>query len=130
MPRLILIVVVAVLAACTGAAEYRAERFEDVALVYSRALEWSDFSKAHRLVTNEKTTPPLEEGGYDRIKVTTYEPGRPLPGTEPTTLKRRAKLRYIELTRMSQRSLALEEEWRFVEAEKRWYLHSGFPQFK
>jgi hypothetical protein len=130
MQRLILTVAVAVLAGCGMGQMFRADRFEDVARVYASAISWSDFAKAHALVTDERTATPFDESGYQNIKVTAYEPGNAAPAGEATTLKRRAQLRYVEITRMSERSLTTQEEWRYVEAEKRWYLDSGFPQFK
>jgi hypothetical protein len=46
------------------------------------------------------------------------------------SVKRVARIRYVHTSRMVERSLTMEEEWQYSDEAGRWFLHSGFPQFK
>jgi hypothetical protein len=46
-------------------------------------------------------------------------------GADGKTITRPAKIRYVQLSRMSERSVTVEEEWVYLEEARRWYLRSG-----
>ena len=46
------------------------------------------------------------------------------------SIKRVARIRYVHTSRMAERSLTMEEEWKYSDEAKRWFLQSGFPQFR
>ena len=120
-----------VLAGCAGMeSKSRLEQLDSLLRGYAKALAWSNFEVAYT-ATREALQAPLPDAGtYKDIKITSYEPAVPLVEQEGKSIKRVVLIRYVHTARMVERSLTTDEEWVYSDEDKRWFLRSGFPQFR
>ena len=119
-----------VLAGCAALeSKSRLEQFDNLARGYAKALAWSDFAVAYS-ATKAALEVPLPAAALKDIKITSYEPVSPLVEQDGKIIKRAARIRYVHISRMAERSLTMEEEWRYSDEASRWFLYSGFPEFK
>lgn len=122
---------VVVLAGCaTLESKSRREQLDNLTRGYAKALEWSKFDVAYTATKAAQETPLPDAAALKDIKITSYEPAAPLVEQDGKIIKRIARIRYVHTSRMVERSLTMEEEWKYSDEAKRWFLHSGFPQFK
>jgi uncharacterized lipoprotein YmbA len=129
--RWILAISTIMLAGCASlGAEYRMSRLDNVTWAYTRAIEWSDFASAHAATRPVADAAPLDASAYKDIKVTSYDLIGTRSGDNGKSIQRSVRIGYVRLSDMAERSLKLEENWTYSDAEKRWYLSSGFPVFK
>ena len=120
-----------VLAGCsTLESKSRLEQFDRYTRGYARALTWSNFDVAYSATKAAQETPLPDAAALKDIKITSYEPAAPLVEQEGKTVKRVARIRYVHITRMAERSLTMDEVWNYSDEAGRWFLQSGFPQFK
>jgi hypothetical protein len=108
----------------------RSDQFEKLTRGYAKALEWSKFDVAYSATKAAQETPLPDAAALKDIKITSYEPAAPLVEQDGKSVKRVARIRYVHTSRMVERSLTMEEEWQYSDEAGRWFLHSGFPQFK
>jgi len=122
---------VTVLAGCTSlGAEYRMNQLDDLTWAYTRAVEWSDFATAHAATITTAGASTLDTSAYKDIKVTSYDLISARSMDNGKSIQRIVRISYVHLSDMAERSLDLEEDWTYSDADKRWYLRSGFPVFK
>jgi hypothetical protein len=120
-----------VLAGCAGLeSKSRLEQFDNLTRGYAKALTWSNFDVAYSATKAAQETPLPDAAALKDIKVTSYDPAAPLVEPNGKTIKRVARIRYVHTSRMTERSLTMEEEWQYSDEAGRWFLLSGFPQFK
>jgi len=120
-----------VFAGCaTLESQTRLEQFDKLTRGYAKALAWSDFAVAYTATRAAQVAPLPDADALKDIKITAYEPVAPLVEEDGKTIKRVARIRYVHISRMAERSLTMEEEWKYSDEAKRWFLQSGFPQFR
>jgi hypothetical protein len=120
-----------VLAGCAALeSKSRLEQFDNLTRGYAKALTWSNFDVAYTATKAAQGTPLPDAAALKDIKITSYEPAAPLVEPNGKTIKRVARIRYVHTSRMTERSLTMEEEWQYSDEAGRWFLQSGFPQFK
>lgn len=120
-----------VLAGCaTLESKSRMEKLDSLTRRYAKAIEWSDFAVAYTATKAALVEPLPNAAALKDIKITAYEPAAPLVEQDGKTIKRVVRIRYVHISRMSERSLTTNEEWQYSDEAKRWFLLSGFPQFK
>jgi len=120
-----------VLAGCsTLESKSRLEQFDRYTRGYARALTWSNFDVAYSATEAAQETPLPDAAVLKDIKITAYEPAAPLMQQDGKTVKRVARIRYVYTSRMTEHSLTTIEEWKYSDEAGRWFLQSGFPQFK
>ena len=131
MRRWFLLLGMVVLAGCAALeSKSRMEQLDSLTRAYARALTWSDFAVAYTATQAAQETPLPDAAALKDIKITSYEPAAPLVEQDGKTIKRIARIRYVHTSRMAERSLTMEEEWRYSDETSRWFLYSGFPEFK
>ena len=106
------------------------EQIDNLAWGYAKALTWSNFDVAYSATRAAQVTPLPDAAVLKDIKITSYEPAAPLVEPNGKTIKRVARIRYVHTARMAERSLTMDEEWQYSDEAGRWFLQSGFPQFK
>ena len=100
-------------------------QFDNTARAYARNLEWSNFDKVVLFAVGPGQSTSPDPALYRDIKITSYEPAGAVAGADGKTITRPAQIRYVQLSRMSERSVTVEEEWVYLEETGRWYLRSG-----
>lgn len=127
MRRLLAVQMMAmVLAGCAlWQGDVRRIQFDNTTRAYARHLEWSDFEKVVQFAVGPGQSAPADPALYRDIKITAYEPARAVADADGKTVRRPAQVRYVQLSRMSERSVTVEEEWVYLEETGRWYLKSG-----
>jgi hypothetical protein len=126
-----LILGVVVLTGCASLeSRSRLEQFDQLTRGYAKALAWSEFEVAYSATKASLETPLPDATALKDIKITAYEPAVPLVEQEGKTIKRIAHIRYVHTSRMAELSLSTNEEWKYSDEAGRWFLYSGFPQFK
>jgi hypothetical protein len=127
----LLILCMVLLAGCVSlGARARMEQFDRLTRGYAKALTWSNFDMAYSATKAAQETPLPDAAALKDIKITSYEPAAPLVEQSGKTIKRVARISYVHTSRMAERSLTMEEEWQYSDEAGRWFLQSGFPQFK
>ena len=122
---------VVALAGCAALeSKSRMEQLDKLTRGYAKALEWSKFDVAYSATKAAQETPLPDAAALKDIKITSYEPAAPLVEQNGKSIKRVARIRYVHTSRMVERSLTVEEEWQYSDEAGRWFLQSGFPQFK
>ncbi len=130
MRHRILLLGMVVLAGCAIGSKSRMEQLDNLTRGYAKALTWSDFEAAYTATKAAQETPLPDAAALKDIKVTSYDPAAPLVEQDRKTIRRVARIRYVHTSRMVERSLTMHEEWKYSEESGRWFLQSGFPQFK
>jgi hypothetical protein len=127
MKRILLLILAVALTACAAA---RLDRLQGTLLSYERAIRWSDFKTAFALADQPaENMPDLQR--LENIRVTSYEKlGGPQVSADGLTLVQAAEVRYVNINRMSERTLMDKQVWTYVEKEERWKLTSPFPAFQ
>ena len=121
---------VALLAGCATFGEKSREmKFNDTARLYSKTIEWSGFDRLGNFVKFTAENPPPDPQRFQDIKVTGYQPSHGVGTGEGKTVVRQVQIRYIHTSRMSERTLNLQEVWTYSEEDGRWFLQSGWPIF-
>lgn len=106
------------------------EQLDNLTRRYAKALEWSDFAVAYTATKAAQEAPLPDAAALKDIKITSYEPAASLVEQNGKTVKRVARFRYVHTSRMAEHSLTTNEEWKYSDEAGRWFLQSGFPQFK
>jgi len=128
---LFLVCIPLVFAACTSmSANSRLDQYERLTRSYEQAMTWSNFEVAFAATKAGQESVLPDTARYADIKITSYEPASPQVTEEGKTIKRAARINYVHTSRMIELSLVTQEEWRFTDESGRWFLYSGFPQFK
>lgn len=131
MRRRLLLLGMVVLAGCAALeSKSRMEQLDNLTRGYAKALAWSDFEVAYTATKAAQQAPLPDAAALKDIKITSYEPAAPLVEQGGKTVKRVARIRYVHTSRMAERSLTTEEEWKYSDEVGRWFLQSGFPQFR
>jgi len=131
MRRRLLLLGMVVLAGCAALeSKSRMEQLDSLTRGYAKALAWSDFEVAYTATKAAQQAPLPDAAALKDIKITSYEPAAPLVEQDGKTVKRVARIRYVHTSRMTERSLTTEEEWKYSDEAERWFLQSGFPQFR
>ena len=127
MRRLVagLLITVSVAGCALWQEDARRIQFDNTTRAYARNLEWSDFEKVVLFAVGPAQPTPPDPALYRDIKITAYEPAGAVAGADGKTITRPAQIRYVQLSRMSERSVTVEEEWVYLEDAQRWYLKSG-----
>ena len=129
--RWFLLAALVALAGCAAlASKSRMEQLDNLMRGYAKALTWSDFTMAYSATQGALNTPLPDAAALKDIKITSYEPAAPLVEQDGKSIKRVARIRYVHTSRMAERSLTTNEEWTYSEEAGRWFLVSGFPQFR
>lgn len=100
-------------------------QFDNATRAYARNLEWSNFETMVLFTVGPGQPTPPDPALYRDIKITAYEPADAVAGADGKTVTRSARIRYVQLSRMSERSVTVEEEWVYLEEAGRWYLRNG-----
>jgi len=106
------------------------EQLDSLLRGYAKALTWSDFEVAYTATQAAQVAPLPDAALLKEIKITAYEPATPLVEQDGKTIRRVARIRYVHTSRMAERSLTTNEEWQYSDEAGRWFLLSGFPQFR
>jgi hypothetical protein len=118
-----------VLAGCAAwTKESRLIRLDDTTRAYERMMEWSAFDKLGLFLRVDEKNPPPDLAAYQGIKITSYQPMQAELAPDGKTARRVAEVRYIQLARMREKQVMLQEEWVYTEADNRWTLKSGLLQ--
>lgn len=126
-----LLLAMVVLAGCAGmASKSRMDQLDDLLRGYGKALAWSDFEVAYTATQAAQVAPLPNADALKDIKITAYEPASPLVEQDGKTIRRVARIRYVHTSRMAEHSLTTNEEWKYSDEAGRWFLQSGFPQFR
>jgi hypothetical protein len=113
----------------SGCGSVRTEQLQNVMREYDRAMRWSDFQTAYAL-TNQPAASAPDFQRLQSIRITGYdERGSGAANPEGTKLIRAVQIGYVNVNRMSDRSIMDQQVWEFAESDKRWKLVSPFPSF-
>lgn len=128
--RRIALLLFVVLTGCSAWTEKsRDVKLDDFMRAYTRAMEWSDFPRAMHFRKLNADQPPPDLQQYRDIKISDYRPSQAMRGPDGKIVVRMAQVRYILLSRMSERSTTVQETWEYSEKDDRWYLTSELPVF-
>ena len=128
--RILLLSMVALAGCAALESKSRMEQLDNLMRGYAKALAWSDFAVAYTATKAAQQAPLPDAAALKDIKITSYEPAAALVERDGKSIKRVARIRYVHTSRMAERSLTTDEEWRYSDEAGRWFLQSGFPQFK
>jgi hypothetical protein len=112
--------------------ERRVELFEETTFNYENAIRWGyyelayDFSREDGI--NEQETPDFEK--LKDVKVSSYEVVKSRILVNDTVAHQTVEIKYYNINTLVEKSLVHQLKWEFDSEKKKWYLRSGFPDFK
>jgi hypothetical protein len=125
-----LALVAASLAGCASwQMQDRVSDLNNLTRAYSGAMEWSNFATAYTATKAFESAPQFDVGRFKDIKVTSYKPVTTHIAPDGKSMTRAVQISYVRITDMAVRTLTVQEEWKYSDPDKRWFLVSGFPQF-
>jgi hypothetical protein len=128
--RWLAVAVALLIGACASMGEQRRlEQFERTARAYDKAIRWSDFQAAYSLTRPDPTRPP-DFARLKGIQITSYEAVGALPSGGGMEVRQAVAIEYMRINDMRVRRIMDEQVWVYSEAEKRWQLTTGLPDFK
>jgi hypothetical protein len=107
----------------------RLELFEKTARAYDKAIRWSDFQAAHGLTRPDPARPP-DFARLKGIQVTSYEAVGAVPSAGAMEVRQAVAIEYMRINDMRVRRIVDEQVWIYSEAEGRWQLTTGLPDFR
>jgi hypothetical protein len=128
--RLLLLIPLLLTGCAYFSAQSRMQQFDDLARAYAKAMAWSNFETAYSATQSAAKAPPADAAVFQNIKVTSYDLAAQKVAPDSRTVRRVVQIRYVHTSHMVERSLTVEEEWKYSDESKRWVLESGFPQFR
>lgn len=128
--RIFLLACLAVLlAACTPRPEEKA--LSETLKQYETIIRWSQWDAAVDFIAPEYLAEhPVSRLDMDRLrlfKVTTYTLRSTGIFDEGLTARQVVEVKLFNKRQGVERAIVDEQEWRWNETAKRWYLHSGLP---
>lgn len=120
------------LGACATAGGSKGDKLYEAQNAYSGAVRWGDFEGAWSLVEPKyrKEHPmtkllldryaQIQVSGYRDIGSSTFDDG---------TAVRDIEIGVVNRHTLAERSIRYRERWQWDEAQKRWWLQSGLPDF-
>jgi hypothetical protein len=128
--RWLAVAVALLIGACASMGEQRRlEQFERTARAYDKAIRWSDFQAAYSLTRPDPTRPP-DFARLKGIQVTSYEAVGALPSAGGMEVRQTVAIEFMRINDMRVRRIVDEQVWVYSEAEKRWQLTTGLPDFR
>lgn len=127
----VVLVVVAGLVGCVSLEESaRQEAYDRTTRAYARVMQWSDFAGIAMFLPTPPDGSAFNPEPYREFKITGYQPAGPQVSADGRTVRRSAVISYVRISRMSEHSIQVQEEWKYSDSQKRWYLQGGLPVFK
>ncbi len=130
LPRLALVLVVALLAACSSGAGTKPDALDRTLYDYSGAIRWNSFEVAYDMVDPEvRKAKPLTDFELERLKqvqITNYNlvASTVLPDGR---IAREVELGVVNRHTQAERVVRVREIWRYDEAAQRWWQTEGLP---
>jgi hypothetical protein len=123
------LLVLAALAGCATVADRgRIEQFDKITKAYETAIRWSDFGRAAGVAG----LPPEQRESAQklaRVKVISYDIVSAEIAPDTLQVKQTVQIEYTLDGSMKLRRIVDQQGWRFDEAQGRWVLLSGLPDF-
>ncbi|HET9699298.1 MAG TPA: hypothetical protein VFP70_00100 [Burkholderiales bacterium] len=120
----------AVLAGCGATVERggRVDQFDKVIRAYETAIRWSDFDRAAGVAG---LAPEQREAAQklSRVKVISYEVISAEVSPDTVQVRQSVQIEYTVEGSVKLRRIVDRQGWRFDEAQGRWVLVSGLPDF-
>jgi hypothetical protein len=118
------------LAGCGATVERggRVDQFDKVVRAYETAIRWSDFDRAAGVAA----LPPEQREAaqkLSRVKVVSYETMSAEVSPDALQVKQSVQIEYTIEGSVKLRRILDRQGWRFDEAQGRWLLVSGLPDF-
>jgi len=130
LARFATLLLVAVLAACSGAPMTGAKSFEYVFYDYNSAVRWSEFETAWTFldpaVRDEKPFSDEVREHYKQVQVAGYDvksSDHSLPGE----IAQSVEIRWIDKNTQTEHVMTDYQRWRWDDVDKHWWLVSGLP---
>lgn len=130
LPRLALVVVALLLAACSSGAGTKPDALDRALYDYSGAIRWNNFEVAWEMVDpTVRAAKPLTDFELERLKqvqITNYNlvASTPLPDGR---IAREVELGVVNRHTQAERVVRVREIWRYDEAAQRWWQTEGLP---
>lgn len=124
------LIVLVGLAGCGATAERggRVEQFEKITKSYETAIRWSDFERAAG-VAGLSPEDRASAHKLSRVKVISYDPVSAEVSADTLQVRQTVQIEFTVEGSMKLRSIVDRQGWRFDEAQGRWVLVSGLPDF-
>lgn len=123
-------IILALVSCATITQQGRMEKFERVSDGYEFSLLDADFRAAARLIHGSVTQPPFDEKHYRNIKIVEYNLTRTTVSSDLTEIEQDVELQYFLRNSNRLRTIRHHQVWRYHDAEKMWWLHTGLPLFR
>ena len=121
----------ALLAACASPTGGKGDKLFEAQNAYAGAVRWGDFEGAWSLVDpeyrREHPITPLQLARYGQVQVSGYRDVG--SSTLDGAAVRDIEIGVVNRHTQAERSVRYRERWRWDEAQKRWWLQDGLPDF-
>ena len=130
--KVVILMLAMVVVGCATYSEMRKmDKFKETSTAYGRAISWSEFDVASTFMKtkeNEKYLQNLEQ--LKAFKVASYDLMKVVPSSDKSKVVQYAEISYFKIQTLVLKKLNDRQVWSYDDAEKRWLLESGLPEFK
>lgn len=126
------LLVTLLLSVCATAGGRKGDKLYETQNAFSSAVRWGDFEGAWSLVEpkyrEEHPMTELQLARYGQVQISGY---RDIGSSalDDGTVVRDIEIGVVNRHTLAERSMRYRERWRWNEAQKRWWLQGGLPDF-
>jgi len=108
----------------------RMDRFADTTKSYGQAIQWQQWYVAKAFIKDPDVADLSDVEALKKFQVISYDLIDADVSDDKTEAVQAIGIRYYHTERLKEKSLVDRQEWKYDEEDKRWYLHTGLPDFK
>jgi hypothetical protein len=118
------------LVGCTSISDYRKiDQLDEANRVFKNAMIWSEFQTAAAFLA-PKQAAAVDLDKLKNVKVTNYNVKKVIISEPKTRVGQIVEISYYKKDVMIERTVTDNQLWEYDDAQAKWVLTSGFPEFK
>ena len=118
-----------VLGACSSTGQMM-DNLNQTLRSYERAIRWANFDAAYSFHKWEEGVQPTLPANIKNIKVTRYQKTNEQFDQKNLRMKQRVTVQYYNTSNLRERSMQIQQDWKYFPELKRWHLMSDPITFK
>lgn len=118
-----------VLGACSSTGQMM-DNLNQTLRSYERAIRWANFDAAYSFHKWEEGEQPTLPANMKNIKVTRYQKSSEKFDQKNLRMKQLVTVQYYNTSNLRERSMQIQQDWKYFPDLKRWYLMSDPITFK
>lgn len=124
LPHGLLIVLIGLMLSACSSTGQMMDNLNQSLRSYEKAVRWANFDAAYSFHKWEDEAQPALPANMKDIKVTSYQKSNEKFNQKKLEMKQLVTVRYYNTNNLRERSLQIQQDWKYFPDLKRWYLTS------